>query len=272
MAVVSRRAVEERTRPQRVPVALVDEPYLLRHERIVERPHLRRRRHRLLPPGAVLDARAVQHFVAPVEQLVPKAEKPVRPDRQLDRVLLQVHEVREIPVVDPDEVLLPGKPHLAPRHRAHPLEGRVSPHELRDRERLKLLVLVAAHELIHLRPRPPVVRLLVEPVFRNDVRAPSLQTVLRVVHEPVLDLTERREVFVEREKPSLELQRELRRQFCRGSHKPLFVLDERRLALVHVLRVTSARPDERGRPVVQDVVRALAERLHLEVAAAVADE
>ena len=88
----------------------------------------------------------------------------------------------------------------------------------------------------------------------------------------VLDLPERRMVFVECEQPRLKLQRELLRQLRRRRHEPLLILDERRLALVQMLRVAPPAAHKPRQPVVQDVVRALAERLHLEIAAAVADE
>ena len=144
-----------------------------------------------------------------------------------------------------------------------------APHHHGHRARAVRVLLRHVNQFAH---RTPVVRRGREPPLLHDLPVPSLQLVLRIPHQRVLDLTERRVVLVERQQPRLQLQRELLRQLSRRRHQTLLVLHERRLALVQVLRVASPAPDQTRRAVVGDVVRAFAERLYLEVAAAVPDE
>ena len=268
VTVIDRRTVVQWTRPQRVAVAAVHKPDLLRHHRIEQDPYLLVGAHHLLPSRPVLDACPVQHFVAPVKHLVPEAYQAVRPYLHLDGILLDVHEVRQIPVVNPDDLaaLQPRLVSLKPRHRPYAPQPHVAPDDRRNRRALGLAHLLKLVEAV------PVVAGGAKPPLCDRLAVPAFKPVLRVAHQLVFYDPEGRAVFLESHQSRLELERKFLRQLGRCSHKPLFILHQGRLALVKMLGVAATVAEKMSRAVVQNVVGSLAERLHLEVAATVADE
>ena len=127
--------------------------------------------------------------------------------------------MREIPVIDADKLALAGEPSFAARHRTDAAQSRVAPDHDGDGSRVDLVHFV---KLVLVVPIVGVGRKT--PLF-NDLVAPALKAMFRIIHERGFDLAESGVVFVEGKKPRLELQREAWRQFSGGGHQAFFVLN-----------------------------------------------